>query len=252
MYLTIFLYLLAIPAIIASLSPTQPRSHDHDTSQHPIEQIPNLPVVNCIRSFYSAARARCSPGSHWACRHVGKSGGKVICNCFSNGHRFWNLRPGQFATHSLAAAQNVTTLEILAEIEPGNNETLASLFEIQCERGRQHVACSQTGYGFACGCHDNWNTADIASDEHGRMAVVDYYDKAATAEEIPEDKYDNGGSESENSPDEAEQEGNHSDFSFQSYCFPICRVNWRRICCLEGHRFSCYCAAPGNNCQILV
>ncbi len=42
--------------------------------------------------------------------------------------------------------------------------TLVRLFEIHCDKGRQHVACIQADSSFTCGCHDNWKTTDIVAD----------------------------------------------------------------------------------------
>lgn len=51
--------------------------------------------------------------------------------------------------------ENASSLDVMAEMQPGNNETLVSLFKVQCEE-ESFVGCVSGGAGgFICGCHEH-------------------------------------------------------------------------------------------------
>jgi hypothetical protein len=155
------LFLITIISVLSSASVFSYPSHNHDGSQHPFSQIFTLPPNPCTWSFCTLY-GRCPPTTHWACHFHGK----VWCACFPNRPSQTVLLPASPNALLLqVAAENTTTLEIFAEIEAGNNDTLVILFEYQCDEGRQHVECSQENdAGFSCGCVDNADLGDAAKD----------------------------------------------------------------------------------------
>lgn len=176
---------------------------------------------------------------------------RLYCGCFPYPRRTQDLKSSleseishkDFTARRLAAAQNVTAMEVLSEIEPGNNKTLVSVFGIQCEKGQQHIACTQEDCGFACGCHDNWNTTDIGTAEYGDIDINKYYEEerseggdtvAASREEVPELKRNERVSDND-------MEITYSDFNFQIIQHLFCRVGYRWICCYENCAQVCRC-----------
>ncbi|KAI9774467.1 MAG: hypothetical protein M1839_001700 [Geoglossum umbratile] len=75
--------------------------------------------------------ARCPHGSRWLCR---ASMGTMTCNCVAPHHA------------------NVTKLEVLAQLFPGNNNTVISVFEMECMED-EVVSCFRIIVRpFQCGC----------------------------------------------------------------------------------------------------
>jgi hypothetical protein len=133
------------------------------------------------------------------------------------------------------------------EAEPGNNETLIGLFDLRCDAGRQHIACTQAGCGFACGCYDNWDT-DINMGKHEGVPTANYKvgglerDNAEAREDVPQHRCNKHGDI------EIEQQGKTSDFKFEGYRRPSCKLGTHLICCREGRKDVCFC---GQRCSIL-
>ena len=50
--------------------------------------------------------------------------------------------------------KGVSSLEIKGEIQAGNNETLISLFHLECDKTAYAGCLSEGGAGFFCGCHE--------------------------------------------------------------------------------------------------
>lgn len=230
MRFTLLLHLLLITTV-SSTSFFSPPSHNYDAPQHPLEGIANLPPKPYAQPFIAPRFGRCVQKLHWCCFFFL---GKVRCGCCGGpdlGFDTVGLSYTDIAARALAEIQNVTTLEVYAEMQPGNNETLVRLFELSCDKGRQHAACTQTGYGFACGCHDNWDPPGVGKDE--------YRDETGEAEvatrEVLEHKCREGVSEGEHGNVEGSRQGKDSDFSFQSYRFPLYIT--------EGTPLKCHCRA---------
>jgi hypothetical protein len=246
MHFTLLLHLLLITTVSSTSFFSSP-SHNHDASQHPLEGIANLPPNPYARPFFSPRYGRCPFRLQWCCFLFG---GKVHCGCCpdritpNHGSDTVSLSYTDITARALAEVQNVTTLEVYAEIQPGNNETLARLFELSCDKGRQHVACTQTVCGFACGCYDNWDPTDIGKDK--------YRDEIGNAEaatrKVLEHKYREEVLESEDSDKESSRQGKHSDFSFQSYRFPLYIVpgTQHKCSCFTTCTESCICQEGPN------
>ena len=236
MHFTLLLQLLLITTVSTSIFSSP--YNNHDASQHPLEGIANLPPDPCIRPFSSPHYGRCPVRFHWCCFFVR---GIVHCGCcrdfkLNHGSDTVGLSYTDITAQALAETQNVTTLEVHAEIQPGNNETLVRLFKFSCDRGRQHVACTQTACGFACGCHDNWNLADIGKDKFRDKTG----DAEATTREVPEHKC-TGISESEVDDEEIGRQEKHSDFSFQNFPIPHCIAPYYWRCCPDDCGYICGC-----------
>jgi hypothetical protein len=205
--------------------------------QQPLHKPPvnNLHPALCIKSFLPTARARCPPGFQFGCSRSGRPGkdSPIYCSCLPPRRR------RESHAQRLAAAQKVTTMEILSEIIPGNNNTLTSLFEMRCEKGKQHVACSQVDCGFACGCHNNWDITDVGTDD---------LQESETGAALKEELY---GSEGDlESGDTTAIETTYSDFTFQIWRLLICRLGYQWKCCWENCHNFCFCAPFGFQCPI--
>lgn len=241
MHFTVILYLL-----IATLS---------SASQQPLERIAHLPPESCSQSVFSPGYGRCFPYYHWCCalyRH------KLYCGCCRNrkhGHESATvgLSHADVTARTLAEIQSVTTLEVLTEVQPGNNDTLISLFEVQCYK-RQHIACTQTDCGFLCGCYDNWNFSDIGTHEYGGVVFDDYResndvqkgDAEPDTREVPGRKFNEELSEIDDSDVEFDQQRGYSDFSFQTFYPGTCPPDLFWQCCPVGCRRSvCHCTDVG-------
>jgi hypothetical protein len=90
-------------------------------------------------------RAYCINGYIWKCfLSIYYRPNDVLCHCVRGpieSKRYKN--------------ENGTTLDVMAEMQPGNNETLVHLFQVQCE-GDSFVGCVSGGAGgFTCGCHEH-------------------------------------------------------------------------------------------------
>ena len=250
MHFTLLLHLLLITTVSSTSFFSSP-SRNHDASQRPLEVITNLPPDPYARPFFSPRYGRCPFRLHWCCFFFR---GKVHCGCCrdrikpNHGSDPVSLSYTDITARALAEAQNVTNLEVYAEIQPGNNETLVRLFELSCDKGRQHVACTQAVCGFACGCHDNWDPTDIGKDEYRDETG----DAEAATRKVLEHKCREEVSESEDGDEESSRQGKHSDFSFQSYRFPLYIVpGTHRGCnCANTCRLSCMCHREPNGTLI--
>jgi hypothetical protein len=115
----------------------------------------------------------------------------------------------------------------MAEIQAGNNETLISLFEIQCEE-KTHVGCVSRGSSFVCGCH---------------AYVCDGMDQAGGGDDVDEIEVD---SVDETKPILGESRTiKGADFRFQRFRFPRCRAGYHMKCCSYLGKSHCFCA--GNS-----
>lgn len=194
------------------------------TNQHPFyhqTDVSNLPTLVPL----PGSLVRCGDPAHWECTY--SLFGDVWCRCvvdvIENGN--WRKK------------ENATSLEVLSEIQPGNNETLVSLFEMQCEE-KSAVGCvSWGGGGFVCGCHQyECDSPEDAGDSH-----LDWSDHE-------EEKIDGG-------KDKGEPEFGDSrltkggDFRFQRFRFPRCNKPGYHIkCCSYGGKSQCFCAGNGARC----
>jgi len=64
---------------------------------------------------------RCGDPAHWECAYTLFGG--IWCRCVVDISENGSWRK----------EENATSVEVLSEIQPGNNETLVSLFEMECE-----------------------------------------------------------------------------------------------------------------------
>jgi len=153
--------------------------------------------------------------------------------------------------------QNVTTLDVFSELQPGRNETRIGLFKLNCDKGRQHIACTQTDYGFVCGCHDNWNPFDFGKKhENRRLVNGDYHqdegleqeNRGVPVEDVTEHKCKDGASASEDSNVELDRHDERSYFSFQRYRRPTCAAGEHWICCPYDGSPNCSCEKIGLLC----
>jgi hypothetical protein len=239
-------------AMFCSASSFSSKRYRQDNFQQPLDKAASLAPNTCVRPFFSTVYARCPRGYVWFCVHTGF--GKhhnVYCGCKRSPKpsQKSELSNAEFQSRRHTASQNVTTMEVIAEIQPGNNNTLASMFQIQCEKGQQHIACTEADCGFACGCHDNWDLDREAygdMDNHGEEERSEGGDSVAESrEEIPEVQHTEGVSEGE----EGDIDAIYSDFTFQIYRFPICPVGYHFVCCYEEDCFRvCRCIPIFSRC----
>ncbi|MCJ1355967.1 MAG: hypothetical protein MMC33_005961 [Icmadophila ericetorum] len=213
MYFTFALPLL-ITALIESSSASSsspPSFNYHDASQSPLGSIANLQPKHPQEYW-----GRCPRDSIWRCwfRY------KVVCGCHESDKT--SLSSADATAQFFAEAQKTTSLQVLTEIEPGNNNTRVSLFELPCDK-KQYVACTQTDGGFECGCYDH---SDIGAHEHGGLEEKGEMD--ATSREVPKHKY------------EEVSEGQDGDFKFQRLRLPVIPCD---LCCFEVSfaRYKCLC-----------
>lgn len=253
MYFALTLSLLLI-APLSSASFFSSSSYNHDASQRPLQRTANQsPHLYSLPSWYYG---RCPWPSQWCCNYASHTifGGSwgVYCGCCGLGRRpeaSDGLSYTDVTARNLAEIQNVTTLTVLTEVQPGNNHTLVSLFQVHCDKGRQHVACTQTDNGFACGCYDNWDTSCIVTKEYGGPDIGDDYkdeglkngNGEAATREVPKHESSEEVSDSQGSDVEVDRQGNNSYFSFQLHYWPLCMPGWYWRCSLISCIIRCYC-----------
>ena len=241
MHFTHLIHLLLIAAVSSTSFFSYPTSN-HDEAQQPLVGTARLPSELHARPFFSQRYGRCPPVRQWCCFFVR---GKVHCGCCSDRIKFdrdadvAGLSYTDVTSRALADLQNVTTLDVYAEVQPGNNETLTRLFQLSCDKGRQHVACTQTGHGFACGCRDNWNSTDIVMRENRDETG----DPEAATKGVSEQNCRKKVSDVEGSDERTSSLGQHSDLGFQSYLFPLSIVPGTQTACncFKACRASCVC-----------
>lgn len=163
--------------------------------------------------------ARCPQQSQWKCRYSVLA--NVWCSCV----------PDEILNAAHEQTMNVTSLEVIAEVQPGNNDTLVSLFEMQCEEKHKVGCVSRAGRGFVCGCHQY--CGDGAEEE----AVGDYNDYAESEvfdseEDVEELRLVTG-----------------ADFRFRRFRYPKCNKPGYHIkCCSYSGKSHCFCAGTGVRC----
>lgn len=215
--LLIFIFWLAS---VAAYNPFSTFANQHPFSRQ--TDVSNLPTLVPL----PGSLVRCGDPAHWECMYTLFGG--IWCRCvvdiFENG--------------SWRKEENATSVEVLSEIQPGNNETLVSLFEMQCEEKSAAGCVSSGGRGFVCGCHEyNCEGSEDAGDSY-----LDGSDQ--------EEKWIDGGK------DEAEPEFGDSRltkggyFRFQRFRFPRCNKPGYHIkCCSNGGAKSqCFCAGDESRC----
>lgn len=91
-----------------------------------------------------SAHIRCPQQTIWTCKLVIYYSFRVYCYC--------EIQP---IVGKDDKNETVSSIEVMAELQPGNNQTLVSLFEMQCEE-HSFVGCiSESGGAFICGCHES-------------------------------------------------------------------------------------------------
>jgi hypothetical protein len=253
MRLTLILYILT--STLSSASFFSPQHYHHDSTQQPQERIANLPPDPCILSTFSPAYGRCLPYHFWCCALHHR---KPYCGCCKNrkfAHESDNIgfSDAEVTARTMTEIQKVTTLEVVTEVEPGNNGTLVSLFDVQCNKG-QHVACKQADCGFACGCYEHWNDTEVETCENGGRAfddsregeVVQKRDAEPDIGEVTRHKFNKESSEKNDGDAEVYQQDGYADFGFRTLYWSRCPPGLYWICCLINcNRTKCYCTDVG-------
>jgi hypothetical protein len=240
MYFTPILYLLIATLSAASLF--SPQAH-HGNAFYPLQKNTNLPPDPCHQSISTPGIVRCRVNYHWCCtlfQHI------LHCGCCLNfpsapGSDAAKLSNAEITARTLAEIQNETSVEVLTEMEPGNNETLISLFELQCNK-TQHVACVQSDCGFACGCYEKWNTSDISGYEYAGLVFDDFHDGIVETEAVPERTFEEGYSGKSDEDVEFRKQSSAADFSFQILNWVACPIGTYQQCCPVGCRTICFCS----------
>ena len=203
--LKLFAFLVTVASSLALYSPEQ---------QHlgPENQASNQPTL----LPYPQAWAHCVGPSRWKCRLTFFA---VWCSCeidpiLSNGHE-----------------ETTTSLEITAQVQPGNNDTLVSLFELQCEE-KSAVGCVSTGGGsFTCGCHTlgcNGHGLDLEGGDDSDTVPIGLGGHAVQ---------------------EIGAQAAHGGFQFKKIRFPRCNKPGFHIkCCTVGRKSQCFCAGNEQRC----
>jgi hypothetical protein len=129
MYLVSLLMFIFWLASVAAYSPFSAFTNQHPFSHQ--TDISNLPTLVPL----PGSLGRCGDPADWECTYWLFGG--VWCRCvvdvIENGS--WRKK------------EKATSLEVLSEIQPGNNETLVSLFEMQCEEKSADGCVSWGGGG---------------------------------------------------------------------------------------------------------
>lgn len=184
---------------------------------------------------FSPLIGRCPTTTHWECHYRGK----IHCGCFPN--RRSTVITAEITSRAQAQAENVTALEVLAEVQPGNNNTLVSLFQLNCDEG-MHAGCELAPGHFECGCLQNRCTSDTKKTDIDMEAL----DQSALGEN-QEHQSSSGGDEEELVSDSATREA--SDFRFQRIRYPIChKIGYHIQCCSVQRKSRCYCVWSGYHC----
>ena len=101
--------------------------------QGPLSHSAGPQQFSSLASPPSQLIARCPFETHWECFYRKT----VYCLCaVDHGAHNSTGNPGStgnIAAQALPQAKEITTFDVLAEIQPGNNDTLVTLFAIQCE-----------------------------------------------------------------------------------------------------------------------
>jgi hypothetical protein len=171
----------------------------------------------------------CPDPAHWECRYSAFA--SVWCRCvvdvLASGKAKTKPKTGGWIEN-----EDATSLEVMAEIQPGNNETMVSLFVMHCEE-ESHVGCvSWGGGGFVCGCH-GWG--------------------CGSTEEAPGNDYEND-AELNTMEDEEPELGESrltksGNFRFQRFQYPRCNKPGYHIkCCSYQGKSHCFCAGNGVRC----
>ena len=119
---------------------------------------------------FSPLYAHCLGGFHWQCNYspIG-----ILCGC---------LPDASLSKNKGFEEQSSTSLEIFAEVQPGNEDTMVSLYELQCE-DEEFVGCVSTGGAFGCGCHDKTGGGDVDFDsDEGFDVLADFGVRAQVGE----------------------------------------------------------------------
>ncbi|KAH8755130.1 hypothetical protein F5882DRAFT_385385 [Hyaloscypha sp. PMI_1271] len=138
LFLKLFLSVLAASYTASSAS----------SGQYPLAPL-HVDLANPETKFpgYSV---RCGDPLSWRCRYISQ----LLCRCLLAPPELSKAktRPG---TGDQVERDDAASLEVVTEIQPGNNATLVSLFELQCEEN-SFVGCVYRGVGgFVCGCHED-------------------------------------------------------------------------------------------------
>jgi len=194
-------------------------------------QRPLTPYIDSSNQpYFPPVWIRCDFPRQWRC-YYSILLEPVHCQCVLPSNESGRAK-GNTGTGGRVEKENATSLEVMTEIQPGNNETLVSLFEMQCEE-KNFVGCvSSGGEGFVCGCHE-WG--------------------CDSAEEGPEDDYENDAElkimEHKESELEESRLTKSRDFRFQQFRFPRCnKPGYHVKCCSYNGKSQCFCAGNGVRC----
>jgi hypothetical protein len=138
MYFTIAVHLLLTTTLSFAYALDYP-FHDHDAFQHPLGGIANPPAEPALQLHYLLGS--CLPTILFCCHYLPRSypWPGVYCGCCLY-RRFPDLTDGlsftELRNRELEAMQNVITLDVFSELQPGRNETRIGLFKLNCDKGR--------------------------------------------------------------------------------------------------------------------
>jgi hypothetical protein len=219
----LFLRLLLLSALAGAYNPSS-------IPQHQLA-LDNGPTINQFGQLW----AYCPLNGHWKC-YYSIIYTHVSCRCIG----FITQAPpdtdkAESGAGDWGARGEATSLEVMAEIQPGNNETLISLFEMQCDENTHGGCVSKGAGGFLCGCH-RWGEDEGAEERPLRR---DYERNS----ELKIREYD-GPELGESRLTEA------SHFPFQAFHFPHCnKPGYHVKCCSHGGKSQCFCAEDGVGCK---
>lgn len=193
-------------------------------NQHPFSRqtgVPNLPTLVPVPGYL----LQCRPPARWECLYVLDR--YIWCRCVGE----------VFENGSWRKEENSRSVEVLSEIQPGNNETLVSLFDVQCEEKNAAGCISSGGEGFVCGCH-----------EYEREGSEDAGDSHLDGSDQEEKRIDGERDEAEPGfGDSRLTKGGY--FRFQRFRFPRCNKPGYHIkCCSNGGKSQCFCAGNESRC----
>ena len=214
--LSVFIFWLASAAAYNPFSAaTNQRPFSHHTDVSELPTIIPLP----------GSMIRCGNLQHMECIYYWKTG-VVWCRCVSE--MFENKSPGK--------KESASSIEVFSEIQPGNNETLVSLFEMVCEEKSAVGCASWNGGEYVCGCHQyecdsSEDLGDCFADWNGDQEKKTDEGKDDTVPELGDLRLTKGG-----------------EFRFKRFKFPHCKPGFHIKCCSYRGKSRCFCAGDEAHC----